>query len=198
MPSLKCLTDQQLLSLYIQGDNRAFERLLEKYKEVIYNTIYYIVKDRHLSEDIFQETFIRVIDSLRARKYSHDEKFGAWVKRIAQNLCLDHLRKMKRRPLVVTTDNRDIFDTLKFSTPAVEQKPEAVDDFCTVKAMLDQLPKAQKEVVVLRHFGDLSFKEIAEITDCSLNTALGRMRYGLINLRKIQKGKPLVVKQSLT
>jgi RNA polymerase sigma factor (sigma-70 family) len=194
MQTLKIQTDQQLISLYIKGDNQAFERLLDRYKDVIYNTIYYIVKDKHLSEDIFQDTFIKVIDALRAGNYTHEEKFAPWVKRIARNLCLDYLRKIKNKPPVTTTDDRNIFDVLAFSMPGIERKQESVDDFCTVKSMLDQLPRIQKEVIVLRHYGDLSFKQIAEITDCSVNTALGRMRYGLINLRKLQKRNSLVVK----
>ncbi len=182
-------SDNELILLFQGGSNLALSSLVNRYKERIFSSMLYLVKDRTLAEDIFQDTFIKIIETLRNKNYNEEGKFLPWALRIAHNLCVDHFRKIKRRPAVVTTDAtevRDVFEILGIGTDDnAEQRMMKEQSYASIHKMLDYLPKEQKEVVVLRHFGDLSFKEIAEITDCSINTALGRMRYGLMNLRKM-------------
>ncbi len=182
-------SDNELILSFQNGCNIALSTLINRYKERIFSSIFYLVKDRALAEDIFQDTFIKIIETLRTKNYNEEGKFLPWALRIAHNLCVDHFRKIKRRPVVVTTDAtemRDIFEVMGIGTNEnAEQKIMKEQSFASIHKMLDYLPKEQKEVVVLRHFGDLSFKEIAEMTNCSINTALGRMRYGLMNLRKM-------------
>ncbi len=182
-------SDNELILLFQGGSNLALSSLVNRYKERIFSSVLYLVKDRTLAEDIFQDTFIKIIETLRTKNYNEEGKFLPWALRIAHNLCVDHFRKIKRRPAVVTTDAtevRDVFEILGIGTDDnAEQRMMKEQSYASIHKMLDYLPKEQKEVVVLRHFGDLSFKEIAEITDCSINTALGRMRYGLMNLRKM-------------
>lgn len=182
-------SDNELILSFQNGCNIALSTLINRYKERIFSSIFYLVKDRALAEDIFQDTFIKIIETLRTKNYNEEGKFLPWALRIAHNLCVDHFRKIKRRPAVVTTDAtemRDIFEVMGIGTNEnAEQKIMKEQSFASIHKMLDYLPKEQKEVVVLRHFGDLSFKEIAEMTNCSINTALGRMRYGLMNLRKM-------------
>jgi RNA polymerase sigma-70 factor (ECF subfamily) len=144
------------------------------------------LKDKSLAEDIFQEVFIKIIDTLRSGSYTDEGKFLPWALRIAHNMCVDHFRKVKRTPVVNhNSENYDIFDTLNLSEEGAEDKIMRTQSHERVRQMLDMLPQDQREVIVMRHFANLSFKEIAEKTNCSINTALGRMRYGLINLRKL-------------
>ena len=181
-------TDTQLVSKFQKGDLQALEQLIEKYKEKIYTSIFFLVKDKFLAEDIFQETFIRVIDTLRSGRYNEEGKVLPWIMRIAHNLCVDHFRKVKRAPFVSTDQNdlRDVFDVLGVHQGEnAETQRIREETYHMVSLMLDHLPASQREVLVLRHYGDMSFKEIARLTDCSINTALGRMRYGLLNLRKL-------------
>ena len=181
-------TDTQLVSKFQNGDLQALEQLIEKYKEKIYTSIFFLVKDKFLAEDIFQETFIRVIDTLRSGRYNEEGKVLPWIMRIAHNLCVDHFRKLKIAPFVSTDQNdlRDVFDVLGIHQGEnAETRKIREETYQTVSLMLDHLPASQREVLVLRHYGDMSFKEIAKLTDCSINTALGRMRYGLLNLRKL-------------
>lgn len=181
-------TDTQLVSRFQNGDLNALEQLIEKYKDKIYTSIFFLVKDKYLAEDIFQETFIRVIDTLRSGRYNEEGKVLPWIMRIAHNLCVDHFRKLKRVPLVNTDQNdmRDIFDVVGVHhNENAETRRIRQETYQLVSMLLDHLPASQREVLVLRHYGDMSFKEIARLTDCSINTALGRMRYGLLNLRKL-------------
>lgn len=182
-------TDNELILSFQNGCNKALSSLINRYQERIFSSVFYLVKDRTLAEDIFQDTFIKIIETLRTRNYNEEGKFLPWALRIAHNLCVDHFRKVKRRPTMVDTetgDMRNIFETIGLSSyENAEQKMIKQQSYANLHKMLEYLPQEQKEVVVLRHFGDLSFKEIAEMTNCSINTALGRMRYGLINLRKI-------------
>ena len=179
------LTDQQLISLFINGDSNALEELIKKHKDRIFTSIVILVKDRSLAEDIFQEVFIKIIDTLRSGSYTDEGKFLPWALRIAHNLCVDHFRKVKRTPIVHSNDEHDIFEKLNLSEDGVESVIMRTQSHERVRQMLDMLPQDQREVIVLRHFANLSFKEIADKTNCSINTALGRMRYGLINLRKL-------------
>jgi len=193
MKCLTNLTDQQLIHLYVNGDNDAFSTIVLRYKEKIFTSIYLLVKDRYLAEDFFQEVFIKVIDTLRAGKYTDEGKFLPWAMRIAHNMCVDHFRKVKRTPTIKTSDDKDIFEILNFFEPGADQKMMANQSHDRVRRLVDMLPEDQREVIILRHYADLSFKEISALTNCSINTALGRMRYGLINLRKMMTEKQITL-----
>ena len=193
MQSLTNYSDQQLIHLFQDGDSHALETLIHRHKDKIYTSIFLLVKDKYLAEDIFQDVFIRVIDTVRGGRYTEEGKFLPWAMRIAHNLCVDHFRKVKRTPTIRNSENNDIFDVIKFSDECAETKMTRQQSHDRVRTMLDQLPEDQREVIVLRHFADLSFKEIAAMTDCSINTALGRMRYGLINLRKMMVQKQIAL-----
>ena len=183
------LNDQQLIHNYLQGDERAFEELLNRHQQKIYTSIYLFVKDQSLAEDIFQEVFIKIIDTLRKGKYNHEGKFSQWAMRIAYNLCVDYFRRTKRRPQVQPTEEFDIFDVLKLDEENAEQRIIRSQTHDKVRRLVDMLPPEQREVVILRHYADMSFKEIAKLTRVSINTALGRMRYALINIRKMVEEK---------
>lgn len=187
------LSDQQLIHLYLDGNSEALSSLVERYKDKIFTSIYLLVKDKYLAEDLFQDTFIKVIDTINSGRYTDEGKFLPWVMRIAHNLCVDHFRKVKRSPSIKTSDNHDIFEVLNFFEAGADEKIMQGQSHERVRKMLDMLPDDQKEVIVMRHFADLSFKEIAKLTDCSINTALGRMRYGLINLRKMMIEKQIAL-----
>ncbi len=193
MKCLTNLTDQQLIHLYVDGDSDAFSTIVLRYKEKIFTSIYLLVKDRYLAEDFFQEVFIKVIDTLRAGKYTDEGKFLPWAMRIAHNMCVDHFRKVKRTPTIKTSDDKDIFEVLNFFEPGADQKMMANQSHDRVRRLVDMLPEDQREVIILRHYADLSFKEISALTNCSINTALGRMRYGLINLRKMMTEKQITL-----
>lgn len=193
MKALNTLTDQKLIHLYLDGNSEALSCLVSRYKDKIYTSIYLLVKDKYLAEDIFQDTFIKVIDTINGGRYTDEGKFLPWVMRIAHNLCVDHFRKVKRSPSIKTSDDRDIFEVLNFSEAGAEDKMIQSQSHDRVRKLLDLLPEDQREVIVMRHYADLSFKEIAKLTDCSINTALGRMRYGLINLRKMVAEKQIAL-----
>ena len=187
------LSDQQIVHNYISGDANALTELVTRYKDKIFTSIYLLVKDRYLAEDIFQDVFIRVIDTLRSGRYTDEGKFLPWVMRIAHNLCVDHFRKIKRNPTIKTSDDRDIFEVLNFSEAGVDSRIMNEQTSDKVRRMIDLLPEDQREVIILRHYADLSFKEIAQLTNCSINTSLGRMRYGLLNLRKMMTEKQIAL-----
>lgn len=184
-------SDTELILSFQDGNSIALEALISRYKDKLFSSILFIVKDKYLAEDLFQETFVRIIDTLRSRRYNEEGKFLPWAMRIAHNLCVDHFRKVKRTPAIVTSDNQNVFDTLILVNDNAEQKMIRQQGYDRMHRMLSALPDEQREVIVLRHFGDMSFKEIATVTNCSINTALGRMRYGLINLRKMMLEKQL-------
>jgi RNA polymerase sigma factor (sigma-70 family) len=188
MRSIINLTDQQLIQLFVNGNSEALEELVNRHKDRIFTSIVLLVKDKSLAEDLFQDTFIRIIDTFRSGNYTDEGKFLPWALRIAHNLCVDHFRKVKRSPLVQNNnEDFDIFETLNLSEEGIDGKIMKSQTHARVGQMLDMLPDDQREVIVMRHFANLSFKEIAEKTNCSINTALGRMRYGLINLRKMME-----------
>ena len=193
MKCLNNLTDQQLIHLYMEGDADALATVVVRYKDKIYTSIYLLVKDKYLAEDIFQDVFIRIIDTLKGGRYTDEGKFLPWAMRIAHNMCVDHFRKVKRSPTIKTSDDRDIFEVLNFSEAGADQKMMTGQSHDRIRKMVDMLPEDQREVIILRHYADLSFKEIAELTKCSINTALGRMRYGLINLRKLMVEKQIAI-----
>jgi RNA polymerase sigma-70 factor (ECF subfamily) len=193
MKTMNSLTDPQLIHIYLEGDADALSTLVDRHKDKIFTSIYLLVKDKFLAEDIFQDTFIKVIDTINSGRYNEEGKFLPWVMRIAHNLCIDHFRKVKRTPTIKTSGDHDIFEVLNFSEAGMEEKMIQGQSHERVRKMLDMLPEDQKEVIVMRHFADLSFKEIATLTNCSINTALGRMRYGLINLRKMMVEKQIAL-----
>ncbi len=187
------VSDQQLIALYLEGDERSFEVLLSRHRQKIYTSIYLFVKDQALAEDIFQEVFIKIIDTLRKGKYNHEGKFVQWAMRISYNMCVDYFRRAKRRPKVAPTETFDIFDVLKVSDDNAEQRMIKSQTHEKIRKLVDQLPPEQREVVILRHYADMSFKEIAQLTRVSINTALGRMRYALINIRKMVEEKEVIL-----
>jgi RNA polymerase sigma factor (sigma-70 family) len=187
------MTDQEIIKMYMAGDANALSPLVTRYKDKIFTSIYLLVKDRYLAEDLFQDVFIRIIDTLKGGRYTDEGKFLPWAMRIAHNLCVDHFRKVKRNPTIKTSDDRDIFETINFSESSVDTRIMNEQTSDKVRRMIDLLPEDQKEIIVLRHYADLSFKEIAQLTGCSINTALGRMRYGLLNLRKMMTEKQIAL-----
>ena len=179
------LNDQQLIACYLEGDERAFEELLNRHQQKIYTSIYLFVKDQSLAEDIFQEVFIKIIDTLRKGKYNHEGKFLQWAMRIAYNMCVDHFRRAKRMTKISNTETFDIFNILECKDDHMENSIIKSQIHSKLRHLVDQLPDEQREVVILRHYADMSFKEISQMTRVSINTSLGRMRYALINLRKL-------------
>jgi len=181
----KLISDGTLVSNYINGSEKALEILIKRHKSRIFSFIYSKVYDRDLSEDVFQDTFIKVIRTLKRGKYNEEGKFLPWVMRIAHNLVIDHFRKSNRMPKFRNTDEFDIFSVLGDSGDNKEDlliKEQIYED---LRLLVDKLPNDQREVLIMRMYKDMSFKEISENTGVSINTALGRMRYALINMRKI-------------
>jgi RNA polymerase sigma-70 factor (ECF subfamily) len=193
MPSLKSLNDHELVNSFVSGNINALETLILRHKDKIYTSILFLVKDQYLAEDIFQDAFIRIIDTMRSGRYTEEGKFLPWAMRIAHNLCVDHFRKVKRTPTIKNSEDQDIFEVLNFTEESAEDKMIKKQSHNRVRDMLDLLPEDQREVIILRHYADMSFKQIAFVTNCSINTALGRMRYGLINLRKMMTQKQIAL-----
>lgn len=187
--SMKSLNDQQLVELYQNGDNKAFEVLLVRHKSKIFRFIYLKVNDYELANDLFQEVFVKIINTLKLRNYNEEGKFLPWAMRIAHNLVIDHFRKAKKYKFVSesTSKNEDfnIFNILKDEDLNTLQKMSKEELLDQIVSIIDLLPKAQRDIVQMRIFQNLSFKEIAENENISINTALGRMRYALINMKKM-------------
>lgn len=178
------ISDQSLVKQYIQGNESCLEMLIKRHKDRLFTTIILIVKDSYIAEDIFQETFIKIIKNLKAGKYNEEGKFLPWAARIARNMAIDYFRKTKRMPTITDSSGQDVFRTIKIKTENREQQIIRSEKERLVRAAIDKLPPEQRQVLILRHYGDLSFKEIAKMTDVSINTALGRMRYAITNMRK--------------
>jgi len=192
--NVQLLSDRQLLNSYLSGDKSAISKLIEKHRRRVLDYIRMMVKDRDVADDIFQETFIKVIRVIDSGRYTDNGKFLSWVLRIAHNQVIDHFRQAKQSGKVTEADaGYDILNTLRFSSRTVEDEIVEQQIEAQIRAMVDALPEEQREVVMMRYFSGLSFKEIAEHTDVSINTALGRMRYALINLRKMMKEKQLIL-----
>lgn len=187
------LNDQELVQMYISGNHSAFETLLLRHKRKIFSAIVMLVRDKHIAEDIFQDTLVKVINTLRSGNYNEEGKFLPWVLRIGHNLVIDHFRKEKKMPMSRDTEEYNIFDILYLKQDSVQDEVMKAQVLEQVRKMVDLLPDEQREVLVMRHYGDLSFKEIAEQTGVSINTALGRMRYALINMRKLIEKHNLVL-----
>ncbi len=193
MKTLDYVSDTELIHSFQEGDVGAFETLVQRYKDRVFSSILFFVKDNYLAEDLFQDVFIKIIDTLKNKRYTEEGKFLPWALRIAHNLCVDYFRKIKRTPAIKTSDDKDIFDMLHITEEGADSKLIQGQSHERVRQMLDLLPEEQREIIVLRHYANMSFKEIALITNCSINTALGRMRYGLINMRKMMTEKQIVL-----
>ncbi len=188
------ISDSVLIVNYLDGNQNSLEQLIHRHKNRVFAYILMVVKDKQLADDIFQDTFIKVINTIQAGSYKEEGKFIQWVMRIAHNLIIDYFRKSKRLP-VIDNDNSeyDIFDTIQFTDVSVEDKMILDQIHRDVRGLIEHLPKEQKDVLYMRHYSDMSFKDIAEHTDVSINTALGRMRYALINLRKLIEEKEVIL-----
>lgn len=193
MNVLKTTTDRELIAAYLEGNQKAFEILLNRHRERIYTSIYLFVKDRDLAEDIFQDVFIKIVKTIRNGKYNHEGKFLQWALRISYNMCVDNFRKSKRKTKVNSTETFDIFDVLESSDENMETTMIKSQLHKDVRKLVDSLPAEQREVVILRHYADMSFKEISQMTRVSINTALGRMRYALINMRKMAEERSMQI-----
>lgn len=181
----KC-SDQELVEKFIKGDKDSMEALINRHRKNVYSYILISVKNTEVADDLFQETFIKVINSLRRGKYTDKGKFLSWVIRIAHNLTIDYFRKEKNLNTCSNDDGEvDLFNSQKFSDENIEDRMVGEQIETDLRSLVDLLPEEQRQVILLRHYGDLSFKEVAEQTNVSINTALGRMRYALINLRKL-------------
>jgi RNA polymerase sigma-70 factor (ECF subfamily) len=190
---LQEMHDRELVNSFRAGNAQAIEVLINRHKSKVYTYILFVVKNECLAEDIFQDTFIKVISSLKQGKYNEQGVFVSWVVRIAHNLVIDYFRKNKKMPTISNdvSDELDMFNNVKYADMTIEDELIQGQISDKIRQLVYQLPEEQREVVLLRHFGDLSFKEIADQTGVSINTALGRMRYALINLRKLIEEKNL-------
>lgn len=191
--SMSRLEDRELVKLYLEGTESALAELLQRYQSKVFTHIILLVKDREIAEDIFQDTFIKVIHTLRSGRYNEEGKFLPWVTRIAHNLSIDHFRRAKKMPMSRSDEEYDVFASVSMNDDTIEDKMVEEQIHSDVKRLIDLLPAEQREVVVMRHYQGMSFKEIAEATDVSINTALGRMRYAVLNMRKIVEEKNIIL-----
>ncbi len=182
------LNDKELVLRYQEGDVDSFKILVDRYQNKIYSYVLMLVKDKQLADDIFQDTFLKIIRTIKAGIYKEEGKFIQFAMRIAHNLIIDHFRKAKRLPMVdPTKDDYDMLDNARFMDPSIEDRFVTEQIYADLRKMIEYLPDEQREVLVMRMYDDMSFKDIADATNVSINTALGRMRYALINLRKMAK-----------
>ena len=190
MSRLNTMTDDALVALYLQGNNQAFDELLNRHKDRLYSYIYFIVRSRDVAEDIFQETFVKAIVTLQQGRYNSDGKFSAWLTRIAHNLVIDQFRQ-ERNDNVISNDESevDLFNNSVYSEGTIESRMVNDQVLKDVRRLIDLLPDNQREVIYMRYYQSLSFKDIATITGVSINTALGRVRYAVLNLRRIAEEK---------
>jgi RNA polymerase sigma-70 factor (ECF subfamily) len=177
-------SDRQLGTLYMQGNEPAFRELMSRYKSKVFGKIYMFVRDRELANDLFQDTFLKALQALKDGQYNEEGKFSAWIMRIAHNLCIDHFRNNKKMPIQRATDKYDPLDFVQETSKNVEKQVIQKEVTKEVRQLIGMLPTEQREIVMMRIVYDMSFKEIADHLEISINTALGRMRYALINLRK--------------
>lgn len=180
-------SDGELIAQYRNGQELAFDVLVDRYKSKVFTTILLIVKDQPVAEDLLQDVFVKVVHTLQSDKYTEEGKFQPWIMRIAHNLAVDYFRKAKRYPTIVMEDGKNVFNSLRFSEGNAEDEKVREEDIALIRRLIDELPDAQKQVLIMRHYMDMSFQEIADQTGVSINTALGRMRYALMHLRKKMK-----------
>jgi RNA polymerase sigma-70 factor (ECF subfamily) len=186
MKSLKMMADEELVVLYAKGENEAFDVLLNRYKSSLYSYIYFIVRNKDLTEDIFQETFVKVIVTIKQGRYTETGKFKAWVTRIAHNLIIDYFRQERSENTLSNDEVEvDLFNNIKLCDGTVEDRIVHHQVLSDVKRLIQYLPESQREVLEMRYYQDMSFKEIADHTGVSINTALGRMRYAILNMRRM-------------
>ncbi|SCQ18051.1 RNA polymerase sigma factor SigM [Tannerella forsythia] len=180
------MADEELVVMYAKGNNIAFDVLLNRYKSSVHSYIYYIVRDRDLTEDIFQETFVKVILTIKQGRYTENGKFKAWITRIAHNLIIDHFRQERNENTISNDEVEvDLFNDMRLCEKTVEDAMVETQVFSDVKKMVEYLPDNQREVLEMRYYQNMSFKEIADRTGVSINTALGRMRYAILNMRRM-------------
>ncbi len=186
MKSFKQMTDEELVVLYAEGNNNAFDILLSRYQSVIHSYIYFIVRNKELTEDIFQETFVKVIMTIKQGRYTENGKFKAWITRIAHNLIIDNFRQERNENWVSNDEVEvDLFNNIQLCDGTVEDRLVRRQVLSDVKRLVNHLPENQREVLEMRYYRDMSFKEIADATGVSINTALGRMRYAILNMRRL-------------
>ena len=194
MQNYTMLTDEQLVAAYARGENNAFDVLLSRHKTKLFNYILQIVRDRDLADDIFQETFVKVIITIRQGRYRDFGKFSAWLSRIARNLAIDSFRAEKSEAEIsADTSDYDILNRRELSEDTIEDAIIDLQIESDVRSLIDELPESQKEVLTMRYYKDMSFKEIAEQTGVSINTSLGRIRYAILNLRRIAKERSIIL-----
>lgn len=186
-------SDQELIKLYLSGKESGLVELIKRHRSKIYTSIYFLVKDSDLAEDLFQDTFIKIINSLKSGHYQDEGKFLPWAIRIGHNLVIDYFRLEKRMPKMRETEEFSIFERLNVDEENAQDKIMKKQLHDELRELINDLPFEQKEIVIMRHYADMSFKEIAEATNVSINTALGRMRYAIINLRKLIEQKNIVI-----
>ena len=188
------MTDEELVSCYAQGNNAAFDILLNRHKNNVFSYIYFIVRNTELAEDIFQETFVKAIMTIKQGRYTENGKFRAWISRIAHNLIIDNFRQEKNEQMISNDEFEvDLLNNYKLSDGTIEDELVKTQILADVKKLIGYLPDNQKEVLILRYYQDLSFKEIADITGVSINTALGRMRYAILNMRRMAEEKNMIL-----
>ena len=186
-------TDGELIRAYRKGQDRAFETLLNRYQQGVFSKIHFVVRDEEIANDLFQDVWIKVVQILKTGRYVEEGKFGPWIMRIAHNAAIDHFRRNRKRRMVRPTDEFDIFDTLSNDAPSAEDRLVEDEILSELRQLIPSLPEEQQQVIQMRLTHNLSFKEIAEETEVSINTALGRMRYALINLRKMVEDQNLTL-----
>ena len=186
MKDLKTMADDELVALYAKGNNPAFDVLLNRYKSSVHSYIYYIVRDRDLTDDVFQETFMKAIVTIKQGRYTENGKFKAWIMRIAHNLIIDNFRQERNENTISNDEvDMDLFNDIRLCDGTVEDHMVQSQVFADVRKLIRHLPENQREVLEMRYYKDMSFKEIAEVTGVSINTALGRMRYAILNMRRM-------------
>ena len=194
MENLNMLADDMLVARYSKGDNKAFDELLARYQSKLFNYIYFIVRSQEVAEDIFQETFVKAITTIQQGRYTASGKFGAWLTRIAHNMIIDGFRQERNENTISNDETEvDLLNDVDLCDDNIEMQMVNEQTLSDVRRLVDALPDNQREVVYMRFYQDLSFKEIAEITGVSINTALGRMRYALLNMRRIAEEKHIVL-----
>lgn len=194
MKNLNQLTDDMLVALYSKGENKAFDELLSRYQDKLFNYIYFVVHNQELAEDIFQETFVKAIVTIQQGRYTADGKFSAWITRIAHNLVIDSFRQERNENTVSNDEGEiDLFNNAELCDDNIEMQMVNDQTLNDVRRLVDALPDNQREVVYMRYYQDLSFKEIADITGVSINTALGRMRYAILNMRRLAQEKEIIL-----
>ena len=194
MDKFLSMTDEELVALYAKGNSKAFEVLFSKHEQSLYGYILYLVRNRDLADDIFQETFIKAISTIKVGKYTETGKFRSWLSRIAHNLVVDHFRTKQKQNIISNDEYEyDLLNNTRFSEDTVEMTMVKEQVFTDVKRLVEALPDVQREVLQMRYYKDMSFKEIADKTGVSINTALGRMRYAILNMRKVADDNSMIL-----